>query len=118
MAVKTMTSGCVSFVNDTWKMKRTAILAILLEHLLDLVANLTLGNLDIVLGAAVVVHEGQEAVISDIELFLCQFMLHPLVRRFLTNWNSVRLTLGTSMLWVDGERSSNFLPVKMSSATK
>merc|ERR1712000_260909 len=35
-----------------------------------------------------------------------------------SNWYSRRTTLGTSMLWVDGERSSNFLPVKMSRATK
>jgi hypothetical protein len=35
----------------------------------------------------------------------------------LTSWYSRRVTLGTSMLWVEGERSSSFLPVKISRAT-
>ncbi|KAH3686277.1 hypothetical protein WICPIJ_002774 [Wickerhamomyces pijperi] len=34
------------------------------------------------------------------------------------NWYSVLLTNGTSMLWVDGDKSSNFLEVKISVATK
>ena len=29
------------------------------------------------------------------------------------NWYSLRVTLGTSMLWVEGEMSSSFLPVKI-----
>lgn len=29
------------------------------------------------------------------------------------SWYSVRVTLGTSMLWVEGEMSSSFLPVKI-----
>jgi hypothetical protein len=46
----------------------TGVLSILLEELLDLVTNFTIWNLDIVLGGAVVVHEGEEAVVSDIKL--------------------------------------------------
>jgi hypothetical protein len=56
---------------------RTAVFAILLEHLLDLVANLTVGNLDIVLGAAaVVVHQRQEAIIGNIKLFVLSMFPH------------------------------------------
>ena len=36
----------------------------------------------------------------------------------LTSWYSLRVTFGTSMLWVEGEISSYFLEVKMSVATK
>jgi hypothetical protein len=49
----------------------TGVLAILLEELPDLVAGLTVGNLDIVLGGSVVRHKGEEVVISDIELRAC-----------------------------------------------
>jgi len=44
--------------------------------------------------------------------------VYVLDRLILTSWNSRRETLGTSMLWVDGDSSSSFLPVKMSMATK
>lgn len=33
-------------------------------------------------------------------------------------WYSLRFTTGTSMLWVDGQISSNFLPVKISKPTR
>lgn len=46
----------------------TGVLAVFLEELLDLVTDITIWNLDIVLGGAVVVHEGEETVVSDIEL--------------------------------------------------
>lgn len=39
-------------------------------------------------------------------------------RNSLASWYSVRLTTGTSMLWVEGQRSSSFLPVKMSIPTR
>jgi hypothetical protein len=48
----------------------TGILLIGLEELLDLLANLSIWELNIVLDGAVVRHEGQEAVICDIELVL------------------------------------------------
>jgi len=43
------------------------ILLLGLEELFDLLANLTLRDFDIILGGTVVRHEGQEAVISNIE---------------------------------------------------
>lgn len=48
----------------------TGVLSILSEELVDLVANLTLGNFDIVLGGAIVGHEGEETIISNVELKL------------------------------------------------
>jgi hypothetical protein len=46
----------------------TGVLAVLGEHLVDLVANLAIGDLDVVLGGAVVGHEGKEAVVGNVEL--------------------------------------------------
>lgn len=46
----------------------TAVLALLVEHLVDSLTNLTLGDLDIVLGVTGLVHEGEEAIVSDIKL--------------------------------------------------
>lgn len=46
----------------------TGVLAILLEELLDLVANLTIRNLDIIFGITIVGHEGEEVVVGDVEL--------------------------------------------------
>jgi hypothetical protein len=46
----------------------TSVLAVLLEELLNLVTDLTIWDLDIVLGGAVVVHEGEKIVIGDVEL--------------------------------------------------
>lgn len=46
----------------------TAILAIFGEHSVDLVTNFTLRDLDIILGATIVIHQGKETVISDVEL--------------------------------------------------
>lgn len=40
----------------------------LLVHLLDSLTNLTLRELDIVLGVAAVVHEGKVAIVSHIQL--------------------------------------------------
>lgn len=44
-----------------------AVLALLIEHLLDSLTNLTLGELDVVLGVTGLVHEGEETVVGDIE---------------------------------------------------
>jgi hypothetical protein len=43
------------------------VLAILNEHLVDLVANLTIRDLDIILGRAIVGHEREETVVSNVE---------------------------------------------------
>lgn len=49
----------------------TGVLAVLAEELVDLVANLAIGDLDIVLGGAIVGHEGEETIVSNVELGLC-----------------------------------------------
>jgi len=99
---------------------RTSILLFLTEELVDLLANFTLRHLDIILGGTIVGHERQESVIGNVELSPVRFSPEwtTCMRLVLTNWYSRRVTFGTSMLWVDGDRSSNFLPVKMSRATK
>jgi hypothetical protein len=118
--------------DDVWKaltrfscgcgtgIRLTGVLALLGEKLVNLVANLAVGDLNIVLGVAGVGHEGEEAVVSDVELVSTSAAgSHPdygiMVQ---TSWYSWRRTLGTSMLWVDGDRSSSFLPVNKSMATK
>ena len=60
----------------------TGILLIGLEELLDLLTDLSIWELDIVLDAAVVRHEGQKAVISDIELVLVLVWTQCAVFRF------------------------------------
>jgi hypothetical protein len=52
-----------------WIVKLTGVLSILSEELVDLVTNLTIGDLDIVLGGAVVRHEGEETVLRDVDLW-------------------------------------------------
>lgn len=47
---------------------RTSVLLLLEEKLPDLGANLVVGALDVVLGVAVIGHEGHEAVVTDVEL--------------------------------------------------
>ena len=46
----------------------TGVLLLLLEELGDLAANLTIGHLDVVLGVAVVVHKGEEAIVRNVKL--------------------------------------------------
>lgn len=48
--------------------KLTGVLLLLLEELVDLVTDFTVGELDIVLGVAVVVHEGEETIVGDVKL--------------------------------------------------
>lgn len=72
MAVRMMTSEVFVSRADEYVrvlIKPTGVLALLLEELLDLVANLTVWDLDIVLGVTTVGHEGQEAIIGDVELY-------------------------------------------------
>jgi hypothetical protein len=107
-----------------WIVKLTGVLSILSEELVDLVASFAVRNLHIVLGATIIGHEGEESVVGDVELFPISYgppyaYLYVGKRYgFLTSWNSRRETLGTSILWVEGHKSSIFLPVKMSTATK
>ena len=70
MAVKTMTSTdiCKYSATNLDNLVLTGILLLGLEQLLDLLANFTLWDFDIVLGGAIIRHKGQEAVVSDIEL--------------------------------------------------
>jgi hypothetical protein len=100
-------------------LEHTGILALVGEELVDLVTSIAIRNLDVVLGGAVVRHEGQEAVVGDVQLFpvSASILILHLSMYILTSWYSRRETFGTSMLWVDGDKSSNFLPVKMSMAT-
>lgn len=39
-----------------------------MEHFVNLVTNFAFGHLDIVLGGAIIGHEGQEAIVSDVKL--------------------------------------------------
>jgi hypothetical protein len=69
IAVRTMTSGRISLdANLHLSIQLTGVLALLGEELVDLVANLTLGELDIILGGAVLRHEGEETVVSNVKL--------------------------------------------------
>jgi hypothetical protein len=47
---------------------RTGVLLLVPEELLDLLADLALGDLDVVLHVAVLRHEGEEAIVLDVEL--------------------------------------------------
>ena len=46
----------------------TGVLLLRLEKLGDLLTDLTIGHLDVVLGVTVIAHEGEVAVVGDIEL--------------------------------------------------
>lgn len=73
MEVRTMTSENIS-EHHTFerKVRLTGVFLVGAEELLDLFANLSLRNLDIFLGIAIVSHERQKAVVSDIQLMSCQ----------------------------------------------
>lgn len=70
MAVRTMTSVRVLALESTVidGTALTSVLAVLGEELVDLVTDFSVRNLDIVLGGAVLGHEGEETIVSDIEL--------------------------------------------------
>lgn len=90
------------------------------EHILvcfeqgpDLLSEFTLGELDI-LFAVPIVHEIEEAIVIDIQLQVnSATRLDARAHRVLTTCHSLLVTLGTFMLWVEGERSSYFRPVKI-----
>jgi hypothetical protein len=46
----------------------TGVLFLLLEQAVDLVTNLTIRHLHIILGLAVLSHEGEVAIVRDVEL--------------------------------------------------
>ena len=72
----------------------------------DLVTHLTLRDFDIVLGGTILSHQVEETVI-DVDLRQeDQYLNRENNPKKLTSWYSSRLTLGTSMLWVEGEISS------------
>ena len=52
----------------------TGILLIGAEELVYLVTNFTIGNLDIVLGIARVVHEVKEPILADVELYVVSIL--------------------------------------------
>jgi hypothetical protein len=52
---------------DKWGI-RTDVLLLLTEHLEDTVTDITIGELDIVLGVTVILHQGQEVIIGDVQL--------------------------------------------------
>ena len=70
MEVRTMTSGgyqrfsCYGKENP----KLTGIFLINAEELLNLLTNLTVGDLDVILRVTIVGHEREESVVRDIEL--------------------------------------------------
>lgn len=68
IAVKTMTSAFVSRILSRGLNVPTGVLLLLAEELGDLLANFTVGNLDIILGSTVFGHEGEEAVVGNVEL--------------------------------------------------
>ena len=48
--------------------KRTGVLLVLLEELVDLLSDLSVRDLDVVLGGTVLRHEGKESIIGNVEL--------------------------------------------------
>lgn len=49
-------------------LRLTAVLLLSGVHLVDLLANIVVGDLDIILGVTVVGHQGHEAILGDVEL--------------------------------------------------
>ena len=70
MAVRTMTPAIDQLLLKATRSKGelTGVLAFLNEELVDLVTNLALGSLDVVLGGAVVRHEGKETILRNVDL--------------------------------------------------
>lgn len=76
------------------------------EISLDLLANVTLRKLDVVFRTPVRRHKVQVTVIYIDLRTIRQGWMCEMTTLGLTSWNSLRATLGTSILWVDGHMSS------------
>jgi hypothetical protein len=48
--------------------ERTGVLLLGAEELLDLLTDVSVGDLHVVLGVAVFAHEGEEAIVGDVKL--------------------------------------------------
>lgn len=59
----------------------TDVLLLLLEHLLDALTEVVVGDLDIVLGVTVILHQGQEVIVGDVQLVSSQSCGAPRVGR-------------------------------------
>lgn len=69
MEVSTITSSDVSRVSpEVHKFQLTGILFFSAEKLLNFITNLSIGNLDIILGVAVLTHKRKEAIFRHIKL--------------------------------------------------
>jgi len=81
----------------------------IVEVCLNFLAELAFRDLDVVLGRPFSSHQAEEIVI-DIDLRIISYGTMAIgdKRGIDTNWYSVLATLGTSMLWVEGQRSSYF----------
>jgi hypothetical protein len=77
MAVRTMTSVYMLAMGIARDLRAlTSVLVLVGEELGDLVTDLTVRKLDIVLGGAVVRHEGEEAIVGHIQL-VAGLVTHP-----------------------------------------
>ena len=70
MAVRTMTPAINQLLLKVTRSdgELTGVLALLGEELVDLVSDLAIGDLDIVLGGAVIGHEGKETILRNVDL--------------------------------------------------
>ena len=96
------------------------------EFLLDFLAQLSFGQFEVLTHITRLGHQRQEAIFLHIDQLQKRRVKYPMKRRRRVQFisrsklttKSSRLTLGTSILWVDGHKSSYFLWVKMSRPTK
>lgn len=72
MEVRTMTSKIISGSLSVADIQITGVFLLRAEELLNLVANFSVRNLDIILGSAVIRHEREEVIVGDIQLMSCQ----------------------------------------------
>lgn len=74
---------------------RTGVLLFLPEELVDLVTDLTRGDLDVVLGGAVIVHEGKEVIVGDVELLQASGSVYRATPQVYASGLSYQLVLAT-----------------------
>jgi hypothetical protein len=69
IAVRTTTSVIVRELKPSRScIKLTGVLFLSLEELIDLITNLSIGNLDIILGLTVIGHQAEKSIIGDVKL--------------------------------------------------